>query len=566
MVELVPLAEVCSSDRPAEGAVALRGDAVLCHADFRAGVGAWRDALAARSGERWAIYFRDGYDFACALFGAWHAGKIVVLPTDAQPGTVDRLRPHVAGFIGEFPLEGALVVPDTAPSTVPSADLHPDTTALLVFTSGTTGEPAAIPKMVRQLDREIRALHTLWGREADGVPVLASVSHQHIYGLLFKVLWPLCRGAPFVSESPSYPEEIARHLARRPGVWIASPALLKRLPADLPWAAAQPHLRILFSSGGPLPFEAAAQCAALLGHPVVELYGSSETGGVAWRFQTGPQAPWRPFPGVVVTRCPERGVLAVRSPWVATDDAWLTADRGEVYPDGSFCLLGRADRIVKVEEKRVSLTALERTLAGSALAQEVRALVLPDGRVAAAAILRPEGEALLRQSGKRAVVERLRDWVRPHVEGVAIPRRWRFVEAFPLDAMGKVTDATLRSLFGDTDSRPRDPQVLRVDRRGGEVEVRLFIPADLIYFDGHFPQAPILPGVVQVEWAVRFARRFFDLPRQFRRLEMLKFQKVVVPEMTVTLALECLAARQCVAFRYLSEAGRHSSGRIAFGD
>jgi acyl-CoA synthetase (AMP-forming)/AMP-acid ligase II/3-hydroxymyristoyl/3-hydroxydecanoyl-(acyl carrier protein) dehydratase len=565
MDEFLSLAEVGCGDRAAEGPVAFRGETVFRRADFLARVGAWRDTLAGRGGTRWAIFVQDGYEFACALFGAWAAGKTILLPSDAQPGTVERLRGQVAGFIGEFPVKGALTGPEEG--APPSAPVRPDPDAevLVVFTSGSTGEPAAIPKLLRQLDREIRTLHGVWGAEAGAVPVLASVSHQHIYGLLFKILWPLCRSAPFVSEQLGSPEEVVGRLTRAPGVWIASPALLKRLPSDLPWAATRPNLRLAICSGGPLPAEAASHCAELLGRPVIEAYGSSETGGVAWRVRIGAAVPWRPLPGVEVRACPERGLLAVRSPWLPTDDEWLTADRGEVAADGSFQLFGRADRIVKVEEKRISLTALERTLEGSELVREARALLLPEGRLAVIAILRPVGEALRRQAGRRAVAEKLRDWLRPHVEGVAIPRRFRFVETFPCDPAGKATDANLRALLAEPGAGPDEPHILQVERRELEVALRLHIPPDLVFFDGHFPQAPILPGVAQVEWAVRYAGRFFELPGEFQRLEQLKFQQVVTPETTLTLTLEWLPATSAVVFRYVSDAGRHSSGRIIFG-
>jgi acyl-coenzyme A synthetase/AMP-(fatty) acid ligase len=387
-----------------------------------------------------------------------------------------------------------------------------------------------------------------------------------MYGLPFKVLWPLCRGAAFSSDSVGYPEDVADRLTRAPGVWIASPVLLKRLPEDLSLAGARSNVRMVFSAGSPLPFEAAQRCTALLGRPVVEIYGSSETGAVAWRLQAEPDTPWRPLPGVLVARSSEREVLVVRSPWLATEDEWLTADRGEVYADGSFCLRGRVDRIVKIEEKRVSLAALEQALGASPLVREARVLVLADGRLAAAAILHPEGKELLRLAGKLAVVERLRAWLSPHAEGAAMPRRWRFVDSFPQDPMGKIADDVLQELVTRPDPYRREPQVLHQTHRGGEVELRVFIPTDLLWFDGHFPQAPILPGVIQVEWAVAFARRFFDLPQHFRRLEMLKFQRVMTPGMTVTLALECLTASQAVAFRYVSDVGQHSCGRIAFGE
>jgi 3-hydroxymyristoyl/3-hydroxydecanoyl-(acyl carrier protein) dehydratase len=76
---------------------------------------------------------------------------------------------------------------------------------------------------------------------------------------------------------------------------------------------------------------------------------------------------------------------------------------------------------------------------------------------------------------------------------------------------------------------------------------------------------PILPGVVQVEWAAVLARRHFPLPPDFQSLEQLKFRKVIRPQTEVTLTLSCLPSGKGVEFRYASDAGEHSRGRIRFG-
>jgi acyl-coenzyme A synthetase/AMP-(fatty) acid ligase len=524
-------------DRPGDAIVACCGEKLLRYAEFQARVGAWRDTLAAQAGRRWAVYFRDGYEFTCALLGGWLAGKTVVLPTEIQPGTLERLRGYVAGFLGEFPLDAVLGAPDPTAPLSRMAGPDPAAPVLEVFTSGSTGDPVAIPKSLRQLDREVETLHGLWGEQVGTARVLASVSHQHFYGLIFKILWPLWRGAPFLSESVWYPEEVATQLHGTPGVWVTSPALLKRLPADLPWAAIGPNVRFVLSAGSPLPTEAARQCARLLGCAVTEVYGSSETGVVGWRKRGEIETPWRPFPGVSIRCATDSGVLIVRSPWVPEGEEWLTADQGEVHSDGTFTLSGRADRIVKIEEKRVSLTALERALQGSGLVAEARTLLLSEGRVGAVVVPGAEGNRLLRHAGRRALVERLREAVRPHAEVVGIPRRFRFVTALPQDTMGKVADSALLHLFRLPDSHADSPLVLEEICGDAEATFRLSIPATLASFEGHFPGTPILPGVVQVDWAVGFARRCFRLPHRFLGLEVLKFQRVIVPESVLTLTL-----------------------------
>ncbi|HAU81132.1 MAG TPA: AMP-binding protein, partial [Stenotrophomonas sp.] len=94
-----------------------------------------------------------------------------------------------------------------------------------------------------------------------------------------------------------------------------------------------------------------------MGVAPTEVFGSSETGGVAWRRWSAARPQWHPLPGVAWRI--DEGCLAVRSPHLASEDWWLTQDRAVADDGHSFRLLGRADRIVKIEERRVSLDALE---------------------------------------------------------------------------------------------------------------------------------------------------------------------------------------------------------------
>jgi 3-hydroxymyristoyl/3-hydroxydecanoyl-(acyl carrier protein) dehydratase len=97
------------------------------------------------------------------------------------------------------------------------------------------------------------------------------------------------------------------------------------------------------------------------------------------------------------------------------------------------------------------------------------------------------------------------------------------------------------------------------------VELELTIPADLHYFKGHFPECPLLPGVVQVTWAIELARQHLPCSGDFRGLSAVKFTRVIQPGSTVTLALEFDPAKQRLEFEYRSPAGSCSVGSAQFG-
>jgi acyl-coenzyme A synthetase/AMP-(fatty) acid ligase len=565
--------------RPADGLVGWCAGVAVDNAEFLARVHGWHALLSAQAGRNFALYLDDSIEFGAALLGAWHAGKTIWLSADTLEATCGSLRDVVDGFLGQFPASLApLQAPPHAEGELLAGSLAGDLPALVVFTSGSTGAAKAIPKKLSQVASEVATLERLFGRAAGEAAVLATVSHQHIYGLLFKVLWPLSTARPIHALSIAFPEELAPAMAAGPCLLIASPAHLKRLPDQLDWSGAARMLRGVFSSGGPLAVETAIAVGGLLGEVPVEVYGSSETGGIAWRQRSrcGDDS-WLPFPTVDWRIGAEDGTLEVRSPHLPDHDWLALADRAARVEHGGvqrFLLLGRADRIVKIEEKRISLSAMEAALMASELVAEARVVLCEPvagerQRLAVLAVPSASGRALLDGEGKNALNAKLRAVLATTVEAVALPRRWRYIEQMPVNAQGKVTLAALQALLEGGEAsghRPRLPRVRELERDAQRVLLEIVAPASLLYFDGHFDAAPILPGVVQVDWAMHYGRQYFTLPARFKGINALKFQQVIQPETPVQLELVHDAAKGGLNFRYMSDAGQHASGRVQMED
>ena len=114
-----------------------------------------------------------------------------------------------------------------------------------------------------------------------------------------------------------------------------------------------------------------------------------------------------------------------------------------------FELLGRADDVVKFEDKRVSLSEMRARLLAHPWVSDARLLLLEGRRtvIGAVVILNEPGRAGLATSGKAAMNDTLREWMRKHYEALLIPRKWRFVDSLPDNDMGKIERARLQSLF-----------------------------------------------------------------------------------------------------------------------
>ena len=100
----------------------------------------------------------------------------------------------------------------------------------------------------------------------------------------------------------------------------------------------------------------------------------------------------------------------------------------------------------------------------------------------------------------------------------------------------------------------------RVEPAGAEIEI--VVPQDLEYLRGHFPGAPIVPGVVQVKWALLFARRYLRVEGACTGIEALKFQSALQPGARATLTLELVPPGNKLRFSFRSGEGRYSSGRL----
>ncbi|MFA6164931.1 MAG: AMP-dependent synthetase, partial [Methylobacter sp.] len=382
---------------------------------------------------------------------------------------------------------------------------------------------------------------------------------------LFRLLWPLSAGRCFHSEIYLNPEMLVNSI-QNAAYWVASPAHLKRLDQDSPWERIS-NLNAIFSSGGPLQHNAAQQVLACSGQPVIEIYGSSETGGIAWRQQgEEPVTPWALFEGMALTRTDEGWYLHSSYLTESDSDGFQLSDQISLQEDGRFLLQGRLDRIVKIEEKRLSLTELEHRLMDTPWIADAFTVMIEKSRdvVGAIVVLNQDGLQLLEAKGRNQLIKQIRTALSQWFEAVVLPRKWLFTDRIPMTAQGKVEQHLLMQLL-NTESR-KFPQVHGFTSTYDSVELDVKVPAELVYFPDHFDGFPILPGVVQIAWAEHFGKLFFAINEPFSQMEIIKFVKIIQPEDELKLALKWEANTGQLSFNFSSEQGVHSSGRMVYGE
>ncbi len=234
----------------------------------------------------------------------------------------------------------------------------------LFFTSGTSGKPIGVVKTSAHLESET-SVHKKWLENKDFEQCLVTVPFFHIYGFLFGLWLPLSLGLEIVTKEHFLPNEIVNLCASKPTLCIINPVFIRAMlrlrdSVDL-------STTLFISSSGPLEPHEASSFEEKYATRLTQLYGSSETGGIAIR--SGGESVWKPLDGVIVTH--DEGVLCVESPFVSDtvyeqvfksiSTPFRTTDIIEMIECG-FKITGRASELVKIGGKRLSIVEIERFL------------------------------------------------------------------------------------------------------------------------------------------------------------------------------------------------------------
>ncbi|HYN55357.1 MAG TPA: AMP-binding protein [Methylotenera sp.] len=393
---------------------------------------------------------RDRYHFTVGLAAAIISNKVSLLPPTHTPEMVQQLQAFSADvFCLHDNDDCAIALPQLRYPTMPEPhatnmaipQINVQQLVAIVFTSGSTGSPVPHSKSWGSLVRNVQAQADRLGLLAGThYSIVGTIPPQHMYGFESTVLLPLQSGNALCSAQPFYPADICSAVAAipTPRILVSTPLHLRLLlEAELE----MPDLALVLSATAPLSTTLAYKVETDVKAPLIEIYGSTETGQIATR-RTTKTAEWQLLPNVQLTQreeyiWAEGGHVETAVP--LNDIIELTGI--ESNRPSHFLLHGRKQDLINIAGKRSSLSNLNHHL-NTIEGVLDGAFFMPD-EVSHDHVTRLSACVVAPTLTAAALLAALRLRIDP----VFLPRPLLFVESLPRNSTGKLPREALQKLF-----------------------------------------------------------------------------------------------------------------------
>lgn len=441
---------------------------------------------------RIAFLVPPGFEYVQLQWGIWRAGGIAVplctkhpLPSiqyvleDTQAETVIYSKDYEELLRPLFDTENHQFVPlDSIPSqTGDLPNVSMSRRAMILYTSGTTGNPKGVVSTHQTIEHQITSLTISWEWQPDD-HILNVLPMHHVHGIVNVTLCALWSGA-CCEFLPKFDSQAVFDIFCNGEVtlFMAVPTIYFKLIAhweELPPAEqekisqALQDFRLMVSGSAALPVSVLERWRTISGHTLLERYGMTEMGMAISNPYRGERKPGyigQPLTNVTVRIADEHnqavaegtpGEIQVKGPNVFkeywqkpeatqktfTEDGWFRTGDIAVVEQGSYRILGRNSvDIIKSGGYKISALQIEEVLRSHPAIKECGVVGIPDdewgGIIGASLIL---NDAALDLAA-------LNDWLRERLPAYQLPRKYIFLEDLPRNVMGKVTKNELKKMF-----------------------------------------------------------------------------------------------------------------------
>jgi len=306
--------------------------------------------------------------------------------------------------------------------------------SMLLFTSGTTGRPVGAFKSKENLNNEVDELIKLVSKYKPK-RVLSTVPFVHIYGILTSIILPYKLNIDLVFKKHFLPHHLL-DLIEPYTIVVTTPLYIKAL---LRVKTTRDLKNVLFiSSTAPLDAQSAKDFIKKFNTNLIQLFGSTETGGIAYKEQNDEL--WNLIDGVKADVNSEN-LLKITSPFVSkflyegslknTHGSIQSFDYVEFFGN-KFKMIGRNSDIFKVSGKRFSSLHVEHILESM---QSVRKAFV-DVKYNKGE-LKDESLDIYLESSKNITLKEVNDLLKENMGNIKFPIKLKVVEKIATTSLGK---------------------------------------------------------------------------------------------------------------------------------
>ena len=417
-------------------------------------------------------------------------------------------------------------------------DIDIKKTIINFYTSGSSASPKIIKKSLYNLIQEGQDIALELNFENKDYQVISTTTMCHLFGMTFHFMFALCNGLIINTNKISYSENINFDNS----ILISTPAFLSPiLKYNLSFIKAPKYI---ISAGSKLDnkvFEHLEKQSK-----IIEIYGSTETGVIAHKTHFADD--FELFKNVEVKVNEDN--VEVKSEY-SYDKVCKINDRVEIT-NRILKFKSRSDRLFKIQDKRISALELENNLKNNILVDDCYILKTEE-KAGCLCALSKEGQEFFLKNNIVELTKNLKQYLSKYSE--IVPQKWKFIDEIPLNKTGKINKDLINHIFSVNLSLPL---ILNRKISQNSIIYKLFFYNQCNFFQGHFPDFKLLPGVAQLYIAKEFANAHFNLNLGEGQWKRIKFSNIIQPDNIVELKLEYSEKQVC--FEYIKDDKKCSSG------
>ena len=540
-----------------------RGEDAVSFGDFSRDVARMANIFSQTDKDTVILFVPENiYLFYVCFMGLMQAGKDVVLPAMLTDQNVGLLRELTDTIVTDQKLSfdgfNFIDINQTNNDTWNFCDIYDR--RLYFFTSGSTGTPKKICKTIHNLASEVRQHNKMQKHLFDASPVMiASIAPYHMYGVLWRFFIPLASGIAIDTDMIFTPEEL-QHAQNKfvKVLFVTTPSFLDGITKYQNQYEFKDNCIGIFTSGSLLDNVTSAKTLEIFGVSPFEVFGSTETGGIAFRQQKN-GALWTVFDAVNISADKNNCIIA-DSDFCCTRP-YQTSDMVEMQNDRQFLLKGRADRVVKIAEERISLPEYEEKLNSHPFVEHSYVTTTTQNNravIGCVLTLTDSGKQFIISQGRRDFITEIKEWLSSYFPNVTLPRKVRIVNEIPMNAQGKILKSEIIELLRSVIAEPVVQNPIKTDNL---LSADLTFLGDSAYFKGHFEKCPVLPGVIQLHFVIKFINLFFNKNIKVYDIIKLKFTNLILPDTLIHLEINRLNDDE-FSFCYEKGSIKYSAGKV----